>query len=136
MTTAGLRSFYEKAAKDRLEVVIKNMKDLQIPTQDLEEQQEQQDKQKVGGKGQSSRFTAALEFFSKKEERERRVASYKGALISGYHWGHVVEDAGLLGKLAKFFQNNIYAPVIYNPLTFLGMPKSWRGTIPRTATVE
>ena len=36
MTTAGLRSFYEKAAGTRLEDVIANLNALQVPTQDLQ----------------------------------------------------------------------------------------------------
>lgn len=47
MTTAGLRSFYKKAANTRLEAVIKDLNALQIPTQDLEVKQYV----RVGGRG-------------------------------------------------------------------------------------
>ena len=36
---------------------------------------------------------------------------------------------GVLPQLTHFFEKNIVIPVLHDPLTFLGMPKSWRGTI-------
>ena len=59
------------------------------------------------------KLKAALEFYSKWDMGMTGIQS----------------NVGVLGKLVKFFQKYIYAPVIHDPLTFLGMPKSWRGSI-------